>query len=166
MILIAIDPQVEQCGLVIGETPGGNGALWPRIQAVCLCETNDLIKFPKEVFYDRPNHDQKYAVIEGQYVGPGRKGAISLAKVTGRIEGSLSAIGFEITEAPVFGKTWMADMFGQGYTRKQNKDLAMRLAKKELPWPYNLSEHEADAVCMWLWGLDQLKQKRLLNGLG
>jgi len=111
MHLIAIDPGVRKSGLVIwwGDPP--------QLMDVGLVSTNQLLLMPGR-FIALTHDTHRIAIVEGQYIDRRSKVAtksiLKLARVAGRIDMRLEMLGFEMIEAPAWGKNSWVSIFSTG----------------------------------------------------
>jgi len=154
MHLIAIDPGVRKSGLVIwwGDPP--------QLMDVGLVSTNQLLLMPGR-FIALTHDTHRIAIVEGQYIDRRSKVAtksiLKLARVAGRIDMRLEMLGFEMIEAPAWGKNSWVSIFSTGGVlphREQLKSMSVWWASAAYP-SAEWNEHTAAAFCMGQWWLDK-----------
>ena len=171
MIIISIDPQVEQSAGAFHWWTGGQ-TLKPC--GVGMFETSRFIKNHAQIMWPMFSGVKqnsftsalRIAIIEGQYVGVSKKGSLDLCKAANRMAGALIANGFEVFEASVWGSgAWQNEMFsidGRPQKRDINKKLSVAAAKKT--WTCIANSDEADAVMIGQWWWSKNKFKYLGGG--
>jgi hypothetical protein len=157
MLLVAVDPDYECCGVAVWR---GNGGFPLPLLTHSMIPTEKLIRNPRTYFNVSLEHtEQRTVVVEGQYVKDNPLIALGLARVAGRIEGAfLSGLDFDFAfEAPVIGKSWIIAMLKMGsrdrITTDQVKSRSIKRAMLDYPQlkGQTITHHEAAALCMGTW---------------
>jgi hypothetical protein len=150
MLILGIDPQVEQSAGAIYSWTGGQAI---KLVHVGMFSTDRFIRNPGSWFAIPPN-TRLVAVIEGQYVAKSVKAAFSLSRAADRMDGALTCNGFKVYDAPVWGKNpWLESLRVKGLrpTRENNKKISMQLAKRLWPTVANTDEADAINIVQWWW---------------
>ena len=153
MYLISIDPHIKESAL----------AVWldSKLMDVQMVSTEQLITRPN-MLIGIPHTQERYCLIEKQYVGQGRETSLELAITAGEIKGVFLYLGFIVEMIPVWGQnSWMMAMLSTGGrmpNRRQAKKLSLMIAQRLYPeYNFGNNHHLADAVLIGRYWLDKRK---------